>query len=445
MHHLPRLALAALAPFAPLFIVAVPAPTLAAAFAVRAEPTLQDFAGTFNGDSVKLALKVENKSLSGTLTIGAAALPVLANLDNTTLRGTFEVPTPDNKLQLFTFTATLSTDLKTLSLLSDGVTRTLTREQAKVTNPLLILPPTPAPKAETPAAPTTPAADSKPAPATPTTQPTQPTPPAAPATPAQPAAGPSATFLFPLGLRFDYPASWKREFKDDSLVFTTSTAGEIVSLDFDPAEGITNPLDPAVAEHLDGQALSLGEGIKRAGPPEKITAGGQPAAIYSYDAQTPQGAMKLQVYIVIRDTYAYALTHAGPAATVQASAPAIRKRFEQLTFLPRQLDPALQGTWRQTKHGGSSGGYAGGSSTTSEKTVNLNADGTFTSKTFSAGSTPMGGYTNEGETLTGTWAASGGLLIVIAPDGETFTFAYAASGGGLELKSPSGKVDTYFR
>lgn len=296
------------------------------------------------------------------------------------------------------------------------------------------------------------------------------TPAGGPATPATspdgllpPAAG-KQRIVHPQGLVVDVPRDWRRVEAGEELILSPS--GDLNEgayfLYVEPVDAaITSASDQRILAYVDGQMQDLADDAKRTAGPTEITGGRMPGVTLSYESPSdPQ--TRCRWFIAVKDGKAYAIMAMATAARLATDDAALTDAFKSFQIrgriTPSDTAPMrganadapapgggeLVGTWRFTRHASASGGYTGGSSSTSERTIVVNADGTFTDTSQTMASAG-GVIVDTGPTvIRGRWRASGGSVMVETDEGR-INYRYAIGGGFLELRDEEGGVTVWER
>lgn len=361
--------------------------------------------GTFKNDDITVTLRREGAGYAGTVRIGGADLPLTAQRDGAGLKGTFRV-----EEQSYPFTATLDGDVMVLD--SEGTKHTLRRAATGRPNPL--------------------------AGGTTATKPT-----------AGQAKTPSLdgwkTFKHPLGPFIRHPADWTARMEEEALLLlppgqSQPNQSEVILVAGEDAQGVTDPRSPQVTQVLDAYITeNLNPAFRRKGSPQPATAGNGKGVLHVYEAPGVDGKpFQCRVYTTILKNYAISLLALMPADRMTQREPLLVQMFSTLNMGAAEVDQALVGTWTKVSEtiidSASSGGRRPGDASlvgNTQTRVQLNGDGSalarVTSQTLASGSGVFV-ESNSDDRYDGTWAASGGRLIIVWSDGSSVEAAYRIDG-----------------
>lgn len=400
----------------------------------RAAAAPDPWAGTWEGEGLRVELRREGQGWAGTIAMGPDAFPVAlrpAGPAGERLSGEF-------KTREHPFPCAFTRQGDDLQLETAGTTYRLHRPRA--TGRLL--------GGEAP--PQNPLAGAAP-------QATGPGPKgAAPAVPAD-----WQTFTHPLGMTMRYPAGWQlRELQGfmalvpPDLAMEYGQPAEVLLVGGAGNAGVSGPDDPRVAQYADALVQQLLPFLRREGGAEALP-GARPTGLFRWSGQNPQGkAIQARMWVVLFPEHAMLVFLAGEAQRVRQREEPLRLVAGSFQQGEAQRDARLVGAWRYESHYFSGPG-GGNFSSTSIRYLTLQADGTAYSGgrlLASATHKDSGGDpyahssldSGDPDQKRGRWSAGNGRLFLQWKDGGE-EYKYEQSGRSLLLTPEGGKPKLYER
>lgn len=244
------------------------------------------------------------------------------------------------------------------------------------------------------------------------------------------------TFSHPAGIEFKYPGGWLVK-EDESGIYvipqpmTMNAQGipeEFMMLQSLPAEGITQPDDPRVAQFFDQLWTANFPGMQRNGGIGSVKTGLGPATVMTYEGQLPGGMNhRHKVYLTIHKDQGIFMVHLAPRGSKKNLAATAQRMFTSLAATPPKIDSALLRSWSRSTTQGSSD-FGGSVFANSTVTWTFKQDGTVRYESRSrvdADSSGASGYSDSGPTATtGRYSAANGQLFVFWPNGNTERYQY---------------------
>ncbi|UCG58086.1 MAG: SHOCT domain-containing protein [Phycisphaerales bacterium] len=259
------------------------------------------------------------------------------------------------------------------------------------------------------------------------------------------------TYRHVIGFSFWYPASWTVKELEDTLQLIPpdpgkTPAGEPTELyfilgDSVAGEGIYNPYDPRVVQHMDQVVSSISPFLKRTGAPAPIKMTNSQGAVMNWEGKSPRGDLVCsRAYVSIIKDHGVALLGLCFKERLEARDADLRRIFASFSLGSGQLDPQLFGQWSFlttqsiTNWSPFETDYSRAqlaSDTTG--TLVFRPDGTWmrTDRTqMIAGAGGVWLESNETDVSKGRWYAGSGALYLIWEDNSWQDYKYQLRGTG---------------
>lgn len=347
------------------------------------------FAGTYRGPNAKLELAGPAEEMTGTLTIEGTKYPVTCRSGDGELRGTILVGETS-----YTFRASLAGGVLTLE--SDGISTTLTREATGSANPLA-------------------RASAKVGVPSHLTQ----------------------TLEHAQGFAMNYATGWKVQEFNGSKALVPEDAKKLLG---EPAEVYALVAIPwkdgapgaesgtgAIAERLMKEVRETFPLLTREGGVETLGSGESSAMLMRFAAprlgELDAGA---HVRAAVRDGLLIVLFGIGERSELVKRDAAANEMFLTLRRIESKRDPAIVGSWSHSDSYSSSGFSAA----TSRRCV-INGDGTYSYETRIVGGTADVGMDSGADAVSGTWSAEGSVLTLTSSAGDITRVTYKLVDGSL--------------
>ncbi|HBP21178.1 MAG TPA: hypothetical protein DEA08_25750 [Planctomycetes bacterium] len=399
------------------------APAPAAAKSLPAEA----YNGVYEGEGLRLELISAGSGFAGTLTKGGQSFDLEVQTDGDDVAGHFSAGSDRFPLRLVRIeqglrltTGDSSYDLK----------RKTTRNPLEKPNPLDQAPETPA--TSNPLAKGSPTGDAPGA--APTSTPTS-------------TAG-WATFRHSSGFQVRHPADWKVQEGAQGIALLPGDAQkdaqgqpeEMCTLAVIPAQGVTRPDDPNALRFVEQQIRQGFPKLQRQGDVERAQLGPHAAAVLTFGGQAPTGEARMRVFLFLFQGQGVLGMVIGEAKAVTRREAGFRAVLGTVGYEAPPLDQRFVGTWRHTDTRVSSGGGSSFSLTT-DRFLELNADGSCRSKSHTMGGGDSGTVDSgdSGWGQPGKWHAANRQLTLRWANGNAEQYHTTISGDDLLLKSDSGK------
>jgi hypothetical protein len=257
-------------------------------------------------------------------------------------------------------------------------------------------------------------------------------------------------FRHPAGFQFWHPANWRVAPQEGALQLIPADAGKtaegpteiymILGEDGAP-EGITKADDPRVVQYLDTQLRQMLPFMQRSEKVGEVATGRGKGVVLEWSGTAPNGnEIRAVAMVTMVKTWVISLVGLGLKEPLAKREEQLRGMFATFGMGESVRDRRLVGHWRQEKSH-----WAGAGSDFSSTTIRdmvLAPDGTFQERgrTLASGS-GVSLDTGTGDTETGTWAASDGMLYLYYKDGGYAQYGYhveARDGKRSMLLRPKG-------
>ena len=263
------------------------------------------------------------------------------------------------------------------------------------------------------------------------------------------------TFRHPLGLSFRHPAGWKLHQSPDAIQFVpedTDPNSELIVASF-VAAPVPKIDDPSVIDYLDSSISQAHPGLRRTADPAAAKCPAGDGIVLRYSGQLGDGRPGAAVvHSVLVDGTAISLVAFATDEKMAQRQAALARIFGTFALGDQaadaggpqaQIDPALVGTWRQSRARHDSDGLGGGTFDSSSTTYFLAPDGTYVARHKSLISIDLpsggGGGGNSETESAGTWSANGEFLVVRGQEGGiVVSGTYKVFTNGIEIYPTGG-------
>lgn len=270
------------------------------------------------------------------------------------------------------------------------------------------------------------------------------------------------TFRHSLGTAFQHPADWRVQETAMGLMLSPPDLdpnGEMIAGFGSSAQGVTDPLDPQVAQTLDMMVQQTMPMLQRSGRPRAVEMREGKGAAFDYGGRSFDGTeVRCRVFVAIAQDTAVGFSVLGSSANFERRAPIVEKIFTTLhdgrktvaqgadqgeAAAPAgDIDPRLVGVFRGEAISSSSGVYVN-----TQLVYAFNGDGTVLYGAQSHMSASQRDYngnlkwtadgTSDGSVDKGRWSARDGFLTVRWDGGNVGRYAYGFEPDGtLALRNP---------